>query len=115
MRRVEACIESHGGHFEYLLQIYCFCYKSEIKLFRTHIDMNIFSLLLYVELVPEVCLHISVTHCSSVVSLDNYMVVIELLNSVFNMHSVVHTPVGNSNVHIQDFSPVSYDILWFIE
>jgi hypothetical protein len=38
MRRVEACIESHGGHFEHLLQMY-----SRVKCFRTHVDMDILS------------------------------------------------------------------------
>jgi hypothetical protein len=43
MRRVEACIESHGGHFEHLLWIYSFSYKSQIECFRTHVDMDMFS------------------------------------------------------------------------
>jgi hypothetical protein len=56
MRRVEACIESYGGHFERLLQMYFRSYNSQIKCFRTHVDMNIFFFFWYVELVPEVCL-----------------------------------------------------------
>jgi hypothetical protein len=30
MRRVEACIESHGGYFEYLLKMYSFSCNSQI-------------------------------------------------------------------------------------
>jgi hypothetical protein len=43
MRRVEGCIESHGGHSEHLLQVYYFSYNSQIKCFRTHVNMDIFS------------------------------------------------------------------------
>jgi hypothetical protein len=45
MRRVEACIESHGGYFEQLLCMYSSSYTSQIKCFRTHADMDIFFLL----------------------------------------------------------------------
>jgi hypothetical protein len=43
MRRVEACMECRGGHFEHLLYMYSFSYNSQIKCFRTHVDMDIFS------------------------------------------------------------------------
>jgi hypothetical protein len=43
MRRVEACIESRGGHFEHLLQMYSFSYNSQIKYFLTHVDADIYS------------------------------------------------------------------------
>jgi hypothetical protein len=43
MRRVEACTESHGGHFEHLLQLYIFSYNLQIKCFRTRVDVDIFS------------------------------------------------------------------------
>jgi hypothetical protein len=38
MRRVEACIKSHGGHSEHLFQMYSSSYNSKIKCFRTHVD-----------------------------------------------------------------------------
>jgi hypothetical protein len=41
MGRVDACIESHGGHFEHLSQMHSFIYNSEIKYFRTHGDADI--------------------------------------------------------------------------
>jgi hypothetical protein len=44
MIRVEACIESHGGHFEHLLLMYRFSYNSQIKCFQTHVDTDIFFL-----------------------------------------------------------------------
>jgi hypothetical protein len=44
MRRVEACIEFHGGHFEHLLQTHFFSYNSQIKYFRTHVNMDTFFL-----------------------------------------------------------------------
>jgi hypothetical protein len=34
MRCVEACVESHGGHFEHLLEIYSLIYNSQIKCFQ---------------------------------------------------------------------------------
>jgi hypothetical protein len=43
MRRVEACLESHGGHSEHLLLMYSFSCTSQIKCFRTYVDMNIVS------------------------------------------------------------------------
>jgi hypothetical protein len=43
MRRVEACLECHGGHFEHLLWMYSFSYDSQIKCFRTHVHIDIFS------------------------------------------------------------------------
>jgi hypothetical protein len=52
MRRVGACISSYGEHFEHLLQMYSFRYKSKIKCFRIHVDRNSF-LIWYVELVPK--------------------------------------------------------------
>jgi hypothetical protein len=61
MRSVEACIESHGKYFEHLLQMYSFIYNSQIKCFRTHVDTDFIFLLWYVELVPTVCPHFSVT------------------------------------------------------
>jgi hypothetical protein len=61
MRRIEACIGSHGEHFEHLLQMYSFSYNSQIKYFRTHVDTGIFLLFWYVELVPEMCPYLSVT------------------------------------------------------
>jgi hypothetical protein len=45
MRRVEACTESRGEHFEHLLEMYTFSYNSQIKCFRTHVDMGISSYL----------------------------------------------------------------------
>jgi hypothetical protein len=45
MRRVEACIESHEGHFEHLLEMYSFSHNSQIKCFRTRVDIDIFSCL----------------------------------------------------------------------
>jgi hypothetical protein len=44
MRRVEACVESYGGHFEHLLyrQLDYFSGNSQIKCFRTHVDVGIF-------------------------------------------------------------------------
>jgi hypothetical protein len=41
MRRVEVCVESHGGHFEHSLQNYCFSHNSQIKCLRTHVDVHI--------------------------------------------------------------------------
>jgi hypothetical protein len=41
MRRVEACTESRGEHFEHLLYMYSFSYKSQIKCFRAHVDEDI--------------------------------------------------------------------------
>jgi hypothetical protein len=43
MRRVEACIESHEGYSQHLLYKYAFSYSSQVKCFRTHVDMDIFS------------------------------------------------------------------------
>jgi hypothetical protein len=43
MRRVEACIETHGGHFEHFLWMYSSSYKSQIECFRSHVCMDIFS------------------------------------------------------------------------
>jgi hypothetical protein len=43
MRRVEWCIESYGEHFEHLLQIYSFSYNSQLKIFRTQVNIGIFS------------------------------------------------------------------------
>jgi hypothetical protein len=40
MRRVEACIDSHGEYCEHLLQTHSFNSNSR---FRTHVDMGIFS------------------------------------------------------------------------
>jgi hypothetical protein len=45
MRRVEAPIESHGGHFEHLWEMYIFRCNSQIKCFRTRVDMVIFIVL----------------------------------------------------------------------
>jgi hypothetical protein len=42
MRRIEACIEFHGGHFEHLVYIYYFCHNSQIKCFLTEVDTDIF-------------------------------------------------------------------------
>jgi hypothetical protein len=61
MRCVDAWSESHGGHFEQLLYAYSFSYNSQSKCFRTHVDMNIFFLFWYAELLPRVCPHLSVT------------------------------------------------------
>jgi hypothetical protein len=64
MRRVEACIESHGGgDFEHLFQNYSFSYNSQIKSFRTEVDMDIFFPFCYMELVPKLPLYISVPLC----------------------------------------------------
>jgi hypothetical protein len=41
MRRVDAYIESHGGHFAYSLRMYSFSYNPQIKCFRTHVCMDI--------------------------------------------------------------------------
>jgi hypothetical protein len=60
VKRVEARIGSHGGHFEYLLQMYSFSYNSQFKCFRTHVDMDFF-VFWYVELVLKFCSHLSVT------------------------------------------------------
>jgi hypothetical protein len=43
LRCVEGRIQSHGRHFEPSLQMYSFSYNSQVKCFRTHIGMNIFS------------------------------------------------------------------------
>jgi hypothetical protein len=43
LRRVEACIKSHGGHSEHLLKMYSFSYNSQIKCFPTHVDVGISS------------------------------------------------------------------------
>jgi hypothetical protein len=43
MRRVEASIRSHGGHFERLLQMYCFGCNSQIKCVRTRVDTDMLS------------------------------------------------------------------------
>jgi hypothetical protein len=44
VRRVEACIASHGEDYEHLLYyMYALSHNSQIKRFRTHIDMDIFS------------------------------------------------------------------------
>jgi hypothetical protein len=40
--RMRRSIESRGGHFGHLLQMYSFSYNSQIKYFWTHIDMDIF-------------------------------------------------------------------------
>jgi hypothetical protein len=40
MRLVEACIQSHGGHFEHLLLRHSFSYISPIECFRTHGGMD---------------------------------------------------------------------------
>jgi hypothetical protein len=53
MRRGEVCIESHGGHFEHLSQMYHFSCNSQIECIRTHVDMEFF-LFWYVELLHEV-------------------------------------------------------------
>jgi hypothetical protein len=42
IRRVKACIESHRGHCEHLLQIYYFSYNSQNKCFQTHVNMDLF-------------------------------------------------------------------------
>jgi hypothetical protein len=42
---VQACIETHGGHFGHLLYMYSFSCKSQIKCFWTHVDANIFLVL----------------------------------------------------------------------
>jgi hypothetical protein len=42
MRCVKVCIESHGGHFEHLLQMHSFSYNSQIKCSHTYVDMDIF-------------------------------------------------------------------------
>jgi hypothetical protein len=41
LRRVDECVESHGGHFWHLL--YSFSYNSQNKCFRTRVDTDIFS------------------------------------------------------------------------
>jgi hypothetical protein len=46
MRNVEACLESHGGHFEHFLKMYCFSYNSQIMCFRTHVAMGVFLVLI---------------------------------------------------------------------
>jgi hypothetical protein len=63
MRRVKACIESHGGHFEHILQMYSFRRNSQIKCFPRHVDLYFLFSLWYVELGPKVCAHLSVTPC----------------------------------------------------
>jgi hypothetical protein len=64
MRRVEAGIESCGGHFGHLLQMYSFSCNSQIKCFRTHVVTDIFSCFgIRMELVPKVRPHHSVTPC----------------------------------------------------
>jgi hypothetical protein len=45
MRRVEAYIESHGGHFDHLLQMYSFSYNSQTNVFR-HMLIRTFFLVL---------------------------------------------------------------------
>jgi hypothetical protein len=48
--------------------MYFFGSKSQIKCFRTHVDTDIFSCFLCVELVPKVCRHLSGTPCIMLVS-----------------------------------------------
>jgi hypothetical protein len=43
MRRVEACTEHHGRHFEHLLEMYSLSHNSQIKYFWTYVGMDIFS------------------------------------------------------------------------
>jgi hypothetical protein len=52
MRRVEVCIESHGGHFEHLLQMYFFSDNTQIKCFQTCCYGHFF-LFSCVELMPN--------------------------------------------------------------
>jgi hypothetical protein len=63
MRRIEACIGCHGGYFDHLLQMYCLSYNSQMKCFRAHVDIDSFWLFLYIELMPKICLRLSLTHC----------------------------------------------------
>jgi hypothetical protein len=37
--------------------------KENIKCFRPHVDIDIFFFFWYVELVPKICPHLSVTRC----------------------------------------------------
>jgi hypothetical protein len=41
--RVKECTESHGGHFQLLLQMHSFSCNSQIKCFQTYADMAAFS------------------------------------------------------------------------
>jgi hypothetical protein len=62
MRLVEACVESHGGKFEHLLKVHYIGYGSQIKCFRTCVDMDFF-LFWCAEIVPKICPHLSDTSC----------------------------------------------------
>jgi hypothetical protein len=61
MKRVEACIVFHGGHFEHSLYmyIYSFSYNSPIKYFRTHTNRLFLSS--YMEIAPNLCASLSIT------------------------------------------------------
>jgi hypothetical protein len=63
LRHVEACTESHGGHFEHLLKMYSSSFNSKMKCFRTRWCEQFF-LFWYVELVPKVSPHLSITSCT---------------------------------------------------
>jgi hypothetical protein len=46
LRPVEVCTESHGGYIAYMLQMFSFSYNSQIKWFRTHVNTDIFLVLI---------------------------------------------------------------------
>jgi hypothetical protein len=60
MRHVEACTESRKGYFEHLLLMYSLSYNSQIKCFSHKLIWSFF-LFWYVDFVPKVFLHLSVT------------------------------------------------------
>lgn len=65
MRPVEACIESHGGQFEYILQLQPFRYNSQHKLnFSGHMFYTHIFLFWHVELASKLCPHLPATHCT---------------------------------------------------
>jgi hypothetical protein len=61
MRRVKAYIESYGVHFEHLLEMYSLSYNSRIKCFQTHVDMDIFLVLVCGTHAQSMSLHFSYT------------------------------------------------------
>jgi hypothetical protein len=61
IRHVEACIESHGGHFEHLVQVNFFSYNSQIKCFRTHVHMDILSCFVMWNSCPDFVRNLSFT------------------------------------------------------
>jgi hypothetical protein len=62
VKLVEAFIDSHVGHFEHLIQMYFSAITHNLNISGLMLIWTSF-LFWYVQLVPKICLHLSVTLC----------------------------------------------------